>query len=155
MLDVKPVRQTPSHCGPACLKMVFDYYGKEVSEKEIAKAAKTTIKEGTSIENMARAAKHFGFNAEHKENSSVKEMHKLVIRKKIPVIANLFAEDEGHYTVIVGIDKDNIYMIDPEEGYRKKYSLEVFKRIWFGFKKTHLTSCNDLRIRPIIVVTKK
>jgi len=42
MIKLKPFRQTPGLCGPASLKMVMDYYGVSVSEKEIARVAGST-----------------------------------------------------------------------------------------------------------------
>jgi len=46
MIKLKPFRQTPGLCGPASLKMVMDYYGVSVSEKEIARVAGSTRERG-------------------------------------------------------------------------------------------------------------
>jgi hypothetical protein len=47
------------YCGPACLDMVFDFYGPRVSQTEIADAADTDIAiEGTFTSDLRRAA-HF------------------------------------------------------------------------------------------------
>lgn len=153
MLKIKPYLQSPSHCGPASLKIVFGYYGLNLSEKEIARAAKTTLEKGTSPKNMVRTAKHFGFKVKYKENSTLKELKELVIKRKIPVIINWFSTDEGHYSVVVGFDKNNIYFADPEFGRIVKMSLQKFEGVWFDFN-CPLNSKDDFRIRPIIIVTR-
>ncbi|MEK6925485.1 MAG: cysteine peptidase family C39 domain-containing protein [Nanoarchaeota archaeon] len=152
MLKIRPVKQITSHCGPATLQMVFDYYGKHFNGKEIAKVAETTNEEGTSYLQMIKAIKFFGFKVSYKEKSSFKEIHKLVINKKIPVIINWFSEYDGHYSVVIGVDNKNIYFIDPEYGKKTKMSLKIFERVWFGINGNFFRSKEDLRIRPIIIV---
>ena len=107
MIKLKPFRETPGLCGPASLKMVMDYYGVSVSEAEIAKVAAATKAKGTSITGLIKAAKHIGFETFLKKNSSLKDLEYFV-NKKIPVIVDWFAEDDGHYSVVVDIDKKNV-----------------------------------------------
>lgn len=154
MLVVRPMRQTLSHCGPFCLKMVFNYYGVLIDEKKIAKIARTTIRDGTDYLDMVKAAEYFGFNAEYKNRLSLNELRKLVVKDKVPVIINWFDLNEGHYSVVVGVDNCNIYFIDPEGGHQKKMTLRNFKRVWFSFSGDYLKSEDDLRLRPAIVIIK-
>lgn len=156
MIKIKPLKQTKSYCGPYCLKMVFDYYGCSISINDISKISSTIISEGnsgTSPKHMVFAAKHFGFNAKYKENASIKEIERLV-KKGIPVIVNWFSKNEGHYSVVVGIERGNIYFIDPEYGKKIKLSLIEFQKIWFDYMGDYIKSKKDLRIRPIIIITK-
>ncbi|MCK4285183.1 MAG: C39 family peptidase [Candidatus Lokiarchaeota archaeon] len=47
------------YCGPACLEMVFDYFGNDISQYEIADAARTDfISQATFTDDMRRAT-HF------------------------------------------------------------------------------------------------
>lgn len=62
MIKLKPFRQTPGYCGPASLKMVLDYYGFSMGEKELAELSDMTLEKGTSAEDLAKAAKRLGFN---------------------------------------------------------------------------------------------
>jgi len=155
MLNIKPIRQTTSHCGPSCLKMVFDYYDLDVSLKKISKIAKTSLRHGTSNKNMVLAAKHFGFNVEYLENLSIKELSDLVNIEKLPVIVNWFSYVEKHYLVVVGVGNKNIYFIDSEDGHRKKVSIKVFKKLWFDFSGDYIRSHKNLRLRPVIVIKPK
>jgi len=73
MIKLKPFRQTPGLCGPASLKMVMNYYGVSVSEKEIARVAGSTRERGTSIRGLIRAARRFGFKAIFRKDASLKD----------------------------------------------------------------------------------
>lgn len=155
MINLKPLKQTKSYCGPFSLRMIFDYYGKNVSGKEIARVAKTTIKDGTSPKNMVLAAKHFGFNASYKENSSLEEIKELVDKQKVPIIVNWFSDTEGHYSVVVGFRNGKIYIQDPEYGKLKNMRTEDFMKVWFDFSKNYPGKKSDFRIRPIIIIRNK
>lgn len=155
MINLKSLKQTKSYCGPFSLKMIFNYYGKSVSGKEIARVAKTTIENGTSPKNMVEAAKHFGFNATYKENSDLEELKELVNEQKVPVIVNWFSETEGHYSIVVGFRNGKIYIQDPEYGKIKNMKIENFMKVWFDFSKDYPGNKNDFRIRPIIIIRNK
>ena len=158
MIKLKPFRQTPGLCGPASLKMVMDYYGVSVSEAEIAKAAGATRKKGTRIEGLIKAARHFGFKTFVKKNSSLRDLEYFV-KRKIPVIVDWFSEDDGHYSVVVDIDKKNVVLMDPELRKilvyirRRKFSRETFLRIWFDFPGDFIREPKDLVLRSMLVVT--
>lgn len=149
MLSVKSILQTQGHCGPVCLKMIFHYYGKKVSERKIATIGNTTRENGTSPSGLIKAAKYFGFNAEYKENSSFMELRKLIIKQKIPVIVAWFSGHESHYSVAIGIDNKNIYMADPEFKEIKHIPLVAFEKIWFDY-----TSEKKINLNPIIIIRK-
>lgn len=152
MIKLKPFRQSPGLCGPASLKMVFDYYGVSASEAEIAKVAGATKEKGVSKAGLIKAAKHFGFRVFSKEKSSLNDL-RYFIKRKIPVIVDWFSEDEGHYSVVVGIDKKNIILMDPSYLRRRKFSLEKFLRVWFDFPGKFIKDPKDLVLRLILVVT--
>ncbi len=158
MIKLKPFRQTPGFCGPASLKMVMDYYGVSVSETEIAKVAGATQEKGTSIGGLIKAAKHFGFNALLKRNSSLVDLS-YFIKKKIPVIVDWFSEDDGHYSVVVDVDKNNVVLMDPALRKlliyirRRKFSKETFLRIWFDFPGKFIKNPKDLVLRLMLVIT--
>ncbi len=154
MLKLKPFRQTPSLCGPASLKMVFDYYGVSVSEAEIAKIAGASREKGTSIEGLVKAAKHFGFRVFLKEGATLDDL-KYFVKRRIPVIVDWFSEDEGHYSVVVGIDSKNIILMDPELKGKRKIPLEKFFRIWFDFPGDYIKDSNEMVLRAILVVIPK
>lgn len=154
MIKIKPFRQTAGLCGPASLKMVFDYYGVSVPEAQIAKAAGATRKKGVTPKGLVRAARKFGFRAVFKENGTFFDIRRF-IRQGIPVIVDWFSEDEGHYSVVVGIDAKNIILIDPELGGRRKMPLKKFLRVWFDFPGDYIKNPKEIVLRAILAVTKK
>jgi len=153
MLDVKPFKQTPGFCGPACLKIVFSYYGLEKSVKELAKLSNCSKEKGTSARGLVDAANNLGFNAEIKDNCSFQDIEKY-LHKKTPVIVDWFLNDEGHYSVAVGTDKENIYLQDPHLGHIRAMKLETFYRVWFDFPESFLRTKDDLILRRIIAIEK-
>lgn len=151
MLKLKPFRETPGFCGPASLKMVLEYFGLNKTEKELAKLTDTNPKNGTSLAGIIKAARRVGFKASHKDLSQFTDIQKL-LNKKIPVIIDWFHEDCGHYSVAVGLDAKNIYLMDPELAAIRKIDRVTFKRIWFDFPGDFIKSKNDIVIRRMIVI---
>lgn len=149
-----------SMCGPASLKMIFDYYGIEKLEAEIAKLCGTTEKLGTDDQGIKKAAESMGLKVEIKDNSSFEDIKKW-LDKKIPVIVNWFTrgridyteEDvpDGHYSLAVGLDDRFIYLQDPEIGKLRKIDREDFMKVWFDFKGEYIKS-DGLVIRQLIAI---
>ena len=151
MIKLKPFRQTPGLCGPASLKMVMDYYGVSVSEARIAKAAGSTREKGTSPQGLIKAAKSFGFHVFLKENSTLNDL-RYFVKRHIPVIVDWFFEDDGHYSIVVDINKKNVIIMDPALKGKRKILLETFFRIWFDFPGKFIKNKKDLSIRLMLVV---
>ncbi|MBM3200071.1 hypothetical protein FJZ53_03965 [Candidatus Woesearchaeota archaeon] len=155
MLRVKTFQQTQTgYCGPASLKMVLAYFGVEKSEKQLARLTRCSKKYGSEAEHILSAVKTLGFKGLVKDFSSFDDIRKFVINKRIPVIVDWFSVDDGHYSVVVGIDKKSIHFNDPENGKLREMSLKKFKTVWFDFPEDFLRSKKDLRIRRMLVIYK-
>jgi len=87
-----------STCGPASLRMVFGYYGKNMSEKDIAEICDHTYELGCKSEDMACAAEALGFDVYLKNNSTIDEVIKLV-DANVPVIVDWFCGDHLKVTL--------------------------------------------------------
>ncbi len=151
MLKVKPFSQSSGLCGPASLKMVLEYFGVKKSEKELAKLSKAHPHHGTSAKNLVLAAKKLGFKSFYKDFSNLKEIKKY-LDKKIPVIVDWWSLDDGHYSVVAGLDKKFIYLQDPELGKINKIDLVTFQRVWFDFEGEMLKKSQDIFVRRMIVI---
>ncbi len=163
MLPVKPFQETlhGSFCGPACLKMILDYYGVNKSEHELAQLTNKNDELGISSQDMRMVAENFGFKVEIKDFATFKDIQHW-LGKDIPVIVNWFSrgrydydEDEvadGHNSVVVGLDIGYIYLQDPEVGRVRKIRREDFFRVWFDFSSDHIEKWEDMIIRQIIAV---
>lgn len=164
LLPVKPFQETlyQSMCGPASLKMVFDYYGMEKSEAEIAKMCNVDENLGTDDKTLKKVAEELGFKAEIKNEASFEDIQSW-LDKKVPVIVNWFTrgradyEDsevaDGHYSVVVGLDEEFIYIQDPEIGKLRKITRDDFMKVWFDFTGETIKS-DELIIRQLIAIYK-
>ena len=126
MLKLKPFEQKPGYCGPASLKAVLSYFGVEKGEMSLVRLSKCSKDKGVEAENLLRAAKKLGFKGFIKDYSDFKDVKKF-LKKKIPVIVDWFSVDEGHYSVIVGInDKKIFFMFFLQRGLAQTSSLFFF-----------------------------
>lgn len=163
-LNLKPFQETlnAGMCGPASLKILLDYYGIDKNERELAELTKTTARLGTNDKEIERAAKKLGFKVAIKNNSSFSDVEKW-LKKDVPPIVNWFTRGrvdyddsqvaDGHYSVVYGLDKDFIYLQDPEIGGIRKITRDDFKRVWFDFRGEFIKS-NELIVRQIIAIYK-
>lgn len=143
MLKIKPFQET-------------------LSEKELAKLSKTSVKLGTNEQGIMRAAKQFGFKVKAKNKSTFKDIEKY-LNDSIPVIVNWFSRGrsdysdscvpDGHYSVVCGIDDRYIYLQDPEIGRIRKIERGDFMTVWFDFTGKRVKP-NELVIRQLIAIYK-
>ena len=164
LLSVKSFQETlyQSMCGPASLKMVFDYYGIKKSEREIAKMCNVDENLGTDDRTLKRVAEELGLKVEVKSNSTFEDIQ-IWLDKKVPVIVNWFTrgradyEDsevaDGHYSVVVGLEEKFIYLQDPEIGKLRKIEKDDFMTVWFDFTGKYINA-NELVIRQLIAIYK-
>lgn len=81
ILDFPILRQTYNYdCGAKALQCVFEYYGIDVREDHIMKIAHTNSKDGTSIDNLVKTAKHYWLKAESRA-LNIEDIKNLLIKK--------------------------------------------------------------------------
>lgn len=164
LLDVKPFQETldADMCGPASLKIVLEYFGTTKSEEELAGLCKVKKELGTDDKSIKKVAEKLGLKVKIKNNSSYKDIEKW-LKKDVPVMVDWFTKGraycgdsstaDGHYSVVMGLDDEFIYLQDPELGAMRKIKREDFMRVWFDFKGDFLKT-NELIIRQIIAIYK-
>jgi len=155
MIKIKPFRQKTGLCGPAVLKMVLAYYDVEKSEQELAELTQCDPELGISGEEMLTTVKTMGFEGYIKDDATFTDLEELVVKQQIPVIVDWFSEDDGHYSVVVDIDSENIYLQDPEIGHLRAMRRSKFYRVWFDFPGEYIKTKEELTIRRMIVIVKK
>ena len=124
------------YCGPAALQMVFDFYGENISQFEIADVART-VPYVTYTDELRRAA-HFSnvstsMGSEMPENITGYTARKLgyaafemggttlddlksLIDQDFPIILLMRwvpEEEYGHYRVAIGYNKTHVFLHDP------------------------------------------
>ena len=125
-------QHTNHTCGPACLKMVFAFFGKRLPEKKLARLSKTNF-DGTKHSKMISLARKEGFYCYVHENASLNQI-KHFIDLKIPVIINYIepSEEDAHFSVIVGYEKNFLILDDPWNGKNFKIDSKEFEKRWHG-----------------------
>jgi hypothetical protein len=125
------------YCGPACLEMVFDFYGEDISQMEIADVART-FPLVTFTDELRRAA-HFsnistsmgaeipdynitgytlrslGYAAFEAHGMDLTQLKSYVDQDKPLILLMWYSEAHvyGHYRVVTGYNATHIFMHDP------------------------------------------
>ena len=121
-------------CGAAALKMALEYWGEDLSEKEIVKLANTRVGVGTDPKDMVSTSKKLGFKVEWREGWTPNQVKK-TLEKGRPIIVN-FQEThklgEGHYNLIIGYTQDEFIFSNPSGGkdFRREKIAHFMKR-WY------------------------
>jgi ATP-binding cassette subfamily B protein len=116
-------QQDSMDCGPACLRIIAKYYGKNYSINKI-KSYSSLTKSGVSIVSLSEAAEQIGFRTLGAKIpfSNLKE------KKPTPFIAHW---NEQHFIVVYKIRKGKVYVSDPAYGLLT-YSDDEFIAGWIG-----------------------
>ncbi len=143
--------------------MVLKFYDINKTERELAKLAGTSKIGGTDDKALVKVLYKFGLKTKVKNNSNFADIGKY-LEKNIPVIVDWFtrgrkdysdsAVADGHYSIVVGLDKKSIYLQDPEIGKIRKLAKEDFLRVWFDYSGEFLKSPKQVIIRQLIAVYK-
>jgi uncharacterized protein YvpB len=124
------------YCGPAALEMVFDYYGEDISQTEIAEAARTHP--DVTYEDELRRAAHFsnfstsmgdemssnitgysarkiGYAAFEQSGLTIDDLKSSVDRGEPLIVLTWWNMSKvyGHYRVVVGYDEIDVIVHDP------------------------------------------
>lgn len=122
-IHLPKIEQTTDYtCGPASLRAIAGFFGVgPYSEKEFSEMMDTDPKNGTTPENIIKAARKIGLRAFSRQRMTLESL-KSKLEKKIPVICALQAwgtssqydkDNSGHYVVAIGFDENKIYFEDP------------------------------------------
>lgn len=116
-------------CGPVCLKIVSEYYGKQFSLNELQRASFQS-REGTSLLCLSIAAESIGF---HSQNVRLSWRQ---FRDDVPLPCIIHWNQE-HFIVVYNIAKHHkrwyVYVSDPASGLLK-YPEEAFLKSWLEIK---------------------
>lgn len=151
-LDVPKYKQTTDYsCGPACLRAILAFYDREVSEKEITEQIGTTH-HGTPPSKLLQGAWSYGLKGRWRKKATIADLRRAV-EEGAPVIVNWFSHDDGHYSVVVGVDDKKVTFLDPEDGKLRSMPHDVFMRVWFDFPSPHIEHRFQLRIRWMLALS--
>ncbi len=133
-------------CGPACLRMIAKYYGRNYSLQTLRDKTHIT-KEGVSMRGISDAAESIGFRT---MGVSI-TFDKLKFEAPLPVIVHW---KQNHFIVVYKITKNKIYVADPSFGLIS-YSYEEFINNWISSKTSGEKRGAVLLIQPAPEFYKK
>jgi subfamily B ATP-binding cassette protein HlyB/CyaB len=114
------IQQSEMDCGPTCLSMIAEHYGKRLSIHRLRELAQVGL-EGSTIFNLCKTAELIGFQAE-----AVRSTLKGLAEQTLPAIAHWKG---NHYVVVVKVDERYVTVVDPAVGLLT-YSHEDFLKGW-------------------------
>ena len=151
-IAVPHVRETPGYCGPSSLRAVLLYYGQDLSEKELA-ARMGEGPDGVTSEALVMVAQQFGYEAALYNDASFEDVQNW-LSQGVPLIVDWFSDDDGHYSVLVGLDQFYVHLMDPQEDFEYvAMPREKFENLWFDFVET--SNHKGMYQKQIIVVYPK
>jgi GNAT superfamily N-acetyltransferase len=87
---------------------------------------------GISHEDLMQASYELSGNVlRTKYSATIQDIHD-AIDEGFPVIVNYQDGKDGHYSVVCGYNKDNIFIFDVFDGKEKKFANSVFLKVWFS-----------------------
>jgi ABC-type bacteriocin/lantibiotic exporter with double-glycine peptidase domain len=131
-LDVPLVWQEKDLCGAASLAMVFEYWGRKISQYVIANALGHEPGEGLSGEDLRAYSERSGFSAFlFQGDLKVIKDH---LRKGRPVVVAIRSKSAAlyHYIVLVGFDDASSVILanDPQGGKLVTMPEKKFLSLW-------------------------
>lgn len=109
-------------CGPACLKIISQYYGKYYSLQYLRDLCGIT-KEGVSLYDISYAAERIGIRT-----VAVKATVEDIVQKvPLPCIIHW---NNDHFAVVYKASKKKIRISDPAKGLTS-YTLDTFRENWY------------------------
>lgn len=150
---------TNYYCGEAALEMVFNYYGADISQYEIADVARAQSGPGTYTDDIVRAGQfsnlstsvgndapgyectgytgrtlgYGAFQYWFTNQSNCLSQLRALVDQGYPIIVLTWFDSShttGHYRVVIGYDSGGIIAQDPWNGPSQYYSNSVFMDLW-------------------------
>ena len=108
-------------CGPTCLKIITDYFGKDYS-LEYLRQLSFLQKSGASLEGLSRALEEIGV-----DSVGIKaNLEELIHEVPLPAIAHW---NSNHFLVVYKVNRKHIFVSDPAFG-KAKYTHKEFLENW-------------------------
>ena len=114
-------------CGPACLRMIAQYYGKTYS-LDMLRNLSSINREGVSLLGISRAAEHIGF----KTVGAAITFSQLRDKAPLPCMVHW---NQNHFVVVYKIKRNKIFVADPANGLMT-FSTEEFCKHWISTIKS-------------------
>lgn len=113
------------HCGIACVRMICDYYGRNISESHLAHILKPSM-EGVSLLAISNACETLGFQCNTR----------LISTRELTGICKpcILHWNQNHFVVLYKIKNGMFYIINPSRG-KEKYTTLEFEKYWLSTQR--------------------
>ena len=130
-LKVKPLKQNlPWNCGPTALRIVLkSQFGLNLTQRDVDLLTGVT-EDGASEYNLMRALDMLGFKYEQTNDGNLNHLQDCLRNEQLPIVHIVVKTGEGHYVVVIGIDEENVTVIDPYVGQKLIFGIAYFLGIW-------------------------
>jgi ABC-type bacteriocin/lantibiotic exporter with double-glycine peptidase domain len=127
------VKQKGFFCGPAAMASVMRFYGRNISQEEVAKVVYTPKLKGALISDMENYAREMGYKAETK-NGDLKTLMSL-IDEGVPAITLVdlgqWIISQPHYYVVYGYNKSrNVFFLHSGFASDREISFSKLDKQW-------------------------
>ncbi|MGE5445935.1 MAG: C39 family peptidase [Ignavibacteriales bacterium] len=131
--NVPFVKQKGFFCGPAAMASVMRFYGRNISQEEIAKVVYTPKLKGALISDMENYAREMGYKAETKNGDL--NMLMSLIDEGTPAITLVdvgkWIISRPHYYVVYGYDKSrNVFFLHTGSARDQEISFSRLEKEW-------------------------
>jgi tetratricopeptide (TPR) repeat protein len=134
-----------NNCGPTTLKMLLNYYGQKVTQKEIAAFTKPDPDDkNVSPNELAGYVDTVGMSALVRENGTLERL-KLLLSNGLPVmIESGYVTPSGkegwmgHYKLLIGYDDKQFTFMDSFEGPNRNITFAAAEADWRAFNWLYL-----------------
>jgi len=145
-LRLKPFRETPGFCGPASLKIVLDYVGRDYDERRLAEFCSANNETGTEHAGLIAGAKAVGASVFEKAGGTIAELRWFIEHERLPVLVGWWSgparereevlnnpkKDAGHFSVVYRVSDQYVYLMDPETKIgRRRLTIPRFLAKWW------------------------
>lgn len=150
MLDVPFYTQDTAYsCGAASVQMLLAYFGMRRSEHELMERLHTDRLYGTHHQAILTELAKDGLFVYVNADAHLDEIAFFLEHRKLPSLVHYIEPDadEGHYALVIGVDRRLVTLNDPWHGPRYTLSVREFEMRWHdergAFPHWFLTASTD------------
>lgn len=124
-------QERPYSCVNACLRMILEYHGIEINERNLRDKCHTT-ELGTYADDIISCLEHYGFRVRLLE-LDLMELRRYIKEDIFPVLYinlyPLYGKHSNHAVIVEGVDERKVLFLDPLRGITELES-DLFSKCW-------------------------
>jgi len=159
LIRIPIARQSTNYtCGVASVQSILQHFGDEYREDKLAQLLKAGVDWGTGWRDIVEFTKGLGYTVHGKLETTLGEVKKYVdAGTPVMVAFQAWSEpvpedwtkvtEDGHYSVVIGYDDDNLFFMDPSTlGNYTYIPIKQFMDRWHDSDGRDNSPCNHLSI---------